>query len=376
MFQSGNPFLSSTLLRDKSKDIHRRMILKSGACNVRQAVSKRDKLLILRYSKLVDSSWTFTFSVFLAILFISWTCFAAFYWLICFVHGDFEPNHLPAMQEKNNFKPCIYDMVGFSSAFLFSMEAQHTLGYGIKAPTQECAEAIFVNAIHCIIGFIMQGFMAAIIFSKMTKPRLRSQTLIFSKNAVISRKNSKLCLMFRVADIRQKHLVDTKIRVFLIKSSLTQEKEFLPFEQIELKSYMDGCSKAVFFNWPIVMYHILDEDSPLYSLSPGDLCQRKFEIMVVIEGTDETTGQVTQARSSYMPNEILWGYKFENLIQFDSLRGEYEVDFAKFDNVICVNTPLCSAAYNDQLSGFQNATIRTKYLQIDIKPRQSSEATP
>jgi len=36
------------------------------------------------------------------------------------------------------------------------MEAQHTVGYGIKAPTDECAEAIFVNTVHCIIGFVMQ----------------------------------------------------------------------------------------------------------------------------------------------------------------------------------------------------------------------------
>lgn len=33
----------------------------------------------------------------------------------------------------------------------------------------------------------------------------------------------------------------------------------------------------------------------------------------------------TQARSSYLPTEILWGHRFESMISFRKETGEYEV---------------------------------------------------
>lgn len=52
----------------------------------------------------------------------------------------------------------------------------------------------------------------------------------------------------------------------------------------------------------------------------------------------------TQARSSYLPSEILWGHRFEHMISFRKETGEYEVDYMLFNNTYEVDTPLCSAA--------------------------------
>lgn len=56
----------------------------------------------------------------------------------------------------------------------------------------------------------------------------------------------------------------------------------------------------------------------------------------------------TQARSSYLPSEILWGHRFQSLISFKKETGEYEVDYALFNNTIEVETPLCSAKQLDE----------------------------
>ncbi|XP_010138742.1 PREDICTED: G protein-activated inward rectifier potassium channel 4-like, partial [Buceros rhinoceros silvestris] len=69
---------------------------------------------------------------------------------------------------------------------------------------------------------------------KISRPKKRAQTLIFSKNCVISRRDEQLCLMFRVGDLRESHMVDAKIRAKLIKSRQTAEGEFIPLEQSEL----------------------------------------------------------------------------------------------------------------------------------------------
>lgn len=60
-------------------------------------------------------------------------------------------------------------------------------------------------------------------------------------------------------------------------------------------------------------------------------------------GVIESTGMTTQARSSYLPNEILWGHRFETLVSFKKETGEHEVDYSLFNNTYVVDTPLCSA---------------------------------
>ena len=44
-----------------------------------------------------------------------------------------------------------------------------------------------------------------------------------------------------------------------------------------------------------------------------------------------------QARSSYLPNEVLWGYRFVNLLNFKPSAAEYKVDFSAFNAVYKVN---------------------------------------
>ena len=57
----------------------------------------------------------------------------------------------------------------------------------------------------------------------------------------------------------------------------------------------------------------------------------------------------TQARSSYLPTEILWGHRFEHVVAFKKETGEYEVDYTLFNNTYEVDTPLCSAKQLDEL---------------------------
>ena len=44
-------------------------------------------------------------------------------------------------------------------------------------------------------------------------------------------------------------------------------------------------------------------------MSPKDILSSVFEIIVTLDSVIESTGNTTQARSSYLPNEILWGFR-------------------------------------------------------------------
>ena len=43
--------------------------------------------------------------------------------------------------------------------------------------------------------------------------------------------------------------------------------------------------------------------------------------------------QLLQARSSYLPNEVLWGYRFTNLLTFKHSASEYKIDYSAFNSV-------------------------------------------
>lgn len=203
--------------------------------------------------------------------------------------------------------------------------------------------------VQSILGLIIQAFMVGIVFAKMTRPKLRTQTLEFSKNAVICQRNGDVCLMFRVGDVRKSHIIGAKITARLIHSTHTKEGDCIKNFQTELPVTVDNCDGNLFLIWPVTVIHKIDAESPLYYMSANKLLNERFEIVVILEGTIESTGQATQARSSFLPTEVLWGHKFNEVLEYNRDMQVYEIDHTKFNETTPVETPMCSAA---ELAGF------------------------
>ncbi|KAJ3595213.1 hypothetical protein NHX12_004517, partial [Muraenolepis orangiensis] len=55
-----------------------------------------------------------------------------------------------------------------------------------------------------------------------------------------------------------------------------------------------------------------------------------FELLVILSATVEPTSATCQVRTSYLPDEILWGYEFPPVVSL-SPSGKYVADFAFFD---------------------------------------------
>lgn len=78
------------------------------------------------FTTLVDAQWRWTLLVFSMNFLLSWLGFALIWWLIAYSHGDLDPeNHA---NSNSTFIPCIENIRGFTSSFLFSIETQHTIG--------------------------------------------------------------------------------------------------------------------------------------------------------------------------------------------------------------------------------------------------------
>ncbi|KAK7794849.1 hypothetical protein R5R35_002881 [Gryllus longicercus] len=358
-----------------------RMVLKNGECNIsrrRVLGSQRMRLVQDLFTSMVDLPWRWILLILGISFFGSWLFFGVLWWIVAYAHGDLEPDHLPAMQKENNWTPCLTEVYNFTSCFLFSMENQHTTGFGGRAPTEECPEAIFLMCAQAIVGVTLQTAMLGIVFAKIIRPKQRTRTILFSDNAVVCLRDGALCLMFRLADMRKSHIIEASMHVLLVQRRVTAEGELLdPFRtalRVEGPRGSGRGRSGFFLLWPETVTHVLDKRSPLYDMSFDDLARARFEVVVMLEGTIESTDQRIQARCSYLPEEILWGHRFEQLMHFNHAVQNFEVDYSLLNATYQVHTPVCSAKQLDALRARGVAPSDLPALALTYAPTNASAA--
>ncbi|XP_021454444.1 ATP-sensitive inward rectifier potassium channel 11 [Oncorhynchus mykiss] len=359
-----------------SKARKARFVAKNGTCNVAHTnIREQGRFLQDVFTTLVDLKWLHTLIIFTMSFLCSWLLFAMVWWLIAFAHGDLD-------QKGDDFVPCVTDIHSFSSAFLFSIEVQVTIGFGGRMVTEECLSAIVVLIIQNIVGLLINAIMLGCIFMKTAQANRRAETLIFSKHAVISIRNNKLCFMIRLGDLRKSMIISATVRMQVVRRTTTSEGEVVPLDQIDIHMDNPVGTNGIFLVVPLIICHVIDKDSPLYELSPLDLQNNEIEVVVVLEGVVETTGITTQARTSYLSEEILWGQRFVPTISEEE--GMYAVDYSKFGNTVRVATPSCSAKKLDEKGGIarfklqEHATPRpsVRRRRLSLRMKQYSTISP
>ncbi|KAM4525901.1 inward rectifier potassium channel 2a [Fundulus diaphanus] len=311
-----------------------RFVKKDGHCNVQfiNVSEKGQRYLADIFTTCVDIRWRWMFLIFCLAFLLSWLFFGCIFWLLAIFHGDLE----------SGTKMCVSNVSSFTAAFLFSIETQTTIGYGYRYVTEECPVAVFMVVFQSIVGCIIDAFIIGAVMAKMAKPKKRNETLVFSHNATVAMRDTKLCLMWRVGNLRKSHLVEAHVRAQLLKSRTTAEGEYIPLDQMDIDVGFDSGVDRIFLVTPITIVHEINEDSPFYNMSKRDIENSDFEIVVILEGMVEATAMTTQCRSSYIASEILWGHRFEPVL-FEE-KNYYKVDYSRFHKTYEVlNTPLCSA---------------------------------
>ncbi|KAI4809556.1 hypothetical protein KUCAC02_018431 [Chaenocephalus aceratus] len=172
--------------------------------------------------------------------------------------------------------------------------------------------------LQAILGSMVNAFMVGCMFVKISQPNKRAETLVFSKHAVISLRDDKLCLMFR-----------------------TQEGEFIPLDQTDISVGFETGDDRLFLVSPLVISHEIDSNSPFWDMSQSQLQKEDFEIVVILEGMVEATGMTCQARSSYLADEVMWGHRFSPMMLL--AEGFFDIDYGAFHHTFEVTTPTCSA---------------------------------
>ncbi|XP_049578107.1 potassium inwardly rectifying channel subfamily J member 11, like isoform X2 [Syngnathus scovelli] len=307
--------------RKRSRSQRARFITKTGSCNVaHKNIREQGRFLQDVFTTMVDLKWQHLLLIFTSAFLCSWMLFAMIWWLLAFAHGDLQPLHHRVGME---IVPCVTAINSFTSAFLFSIEVQVTIGFGGRMVTEECPAAIVVLIVQNILGLIINAVMLGCVFMKTAQANRRAETLIFSRNAVVAPRNGRPTFMFRVGDLRKSMIISATVQLQVIRRTVTSEGEVIPVSQLDIQV-----------------------ENPLRS-------NGIFLVIVILEGVVETTGMSMQARTSYTPDEILWGRRFVSIMSEED--GRYCVDYSKFGNTLPVRMSGLSAKELEQTRGVREA---------------------
>lgn len=212
--------------------------------------------------------------------------------------------------------------VGFwedlAQGFFFSVQTFTTVGYGAINP-QGIAANLLASA-DALVGLISTALATGLFFARFSKAKAQ---LIFSKDALISpyHDSGKLSFQFRIANLRDSKVINLKASVILSwvegQNGITSRRfQNLPLERDQVN--------LLPLNWTIV--HVIEDNSPINGWEPKDFTDHQAEIIIFLEGFDESFGQRVHVSSSYTCREIRWNARFEPMYYPSSGKTVLDLD--------------------------------------------------
>ncbi|XP_031716369.1 ATP-sensitive inward rectifier potassium channel 1 [Anarrhichthys ocellatus] len=321
-----------------------RLVTKDGRCNIEYGnVKYSNQLYFLAdfWTTFVEIRWRFVLFLFSASFTLSWFFFGLLWYWIARSNGD-----LTWQNPTSDHIPCVDNVGGLTTAFLYSLETQTTIGYGGRALTPHCPGAVALIIIQSLLGAIINCFMCGVILSKISLPKKRAKTISFSNMAVISSKNGTLSLSIRVANLRKTLMIGSQIYGKLLRTTHRPDGETIIMDQVNIDFIVDAGKDNLFFVCPLTLYHTIDKRSPFFEMAVDTLHKQEFELVVFLDCTAESTSSACQVRTSFIPQEIMWGYNFLPIIS-RSKEGKYRVDFSNFSKVMPVATAHCAYCFHN-----------------------------
>lgn len=188
----------------------------------------------------------------------------------------------------------------FGEVFFFSAQTFTTVGYGRINPMGFAAS--FTASMEALTGLMTFAIATGIMWGRFSRPKAYIR---YSRNAIVAPFREGIALMFRMVPFTRNYLVNVEVKVTLAMQ--VQE---------------DGQTKNRFFNMPLdiakantmtanwTLVHIINEDSPIYGLTKEDLSNAHAEMLVFVQGFDESFSNTVISRTSYTYEEFVYGAKF------------------------------------------------------------------
>jgi len=208
----------------------------------------------------------------------------------------------------------------FADAFFFSIQTMATIGYGQMAPATFYANLLVT--IETLFALMVVAIATGLTFSRFSRPTAR---VLFSRVAVIGPHNGQPTLSMRLANQRRNQILQAEVTLTFVRDEPTAEGGTIRrFYDLKLVRH-----RTPIFAMTFSVLHIIDADSPLYGATAASLEAQNAELVVTGTGLDETMAQTVHARTSYLPNEILWNRRFVDIIGYTE-DGRRAIDYRRF----------------------------------------------
>jgi len=237
-----------------------------------------------------------------ALVFIAFNAvFASFYWI-----GNQPISNVPGG--------------AYIDYLYFSIETLSTAGYGDMHP--ETHYGHFIATVELFTGIFSMSLMTGLIFARFSRPNAR---LLFADYPVISNNEGKPTLMVRFANERHAIISNATARLWLFKNIVSMEGvSFRRFYELPLER---NEHPALALSW--TLYHVLDEDSPLYGLNADDLEASNVSLAVVVSGYDVVAAQTVHGRKTYDHTDIRFGHRYADILG-TAEDGRLRIDYGRF----------------------------------------------
>ncbi len=217
----------------------------------------------------------------------------------------------------------------FADAFFFSIQTMATIGYGVLTPSG--AYANLVVTAETMVALVFVTFITGSTFARFSRP---SSRVDFSRVMTVAPHDGVPTLAVRLSNSRRNQIIEATVSMTLVRNERTLEGRLMRrFYDLTLAR-----SHTPIFALTFTAMHPIDEDSPLYGLTPEALQAAYTELLVSVTGLDETMSQTIHARASYRVDEIRFGHRFADMFGFTA-DGQLALDFACFDQVIPLENP-------------------------------------
>jgi inward rectifier potassium channel len=206
----------------------------------------------------------------------------------------------------------------------FSIETLSTAGYGDMHPQTHYGH--FVAAVELFTGIFSMSLMTGLIFARFSRPNAR---LLFAENPVVTSNEGKPTLMVRLVNERHNIIGNATAKLWLLRNEVSLEgRSFRRFHQLPL---VRNEHPALALSW--TLYHVLDEQSPLYGLNAEDFAASDVSLMVVVSGYDVVAAQIIHARKSYDHSDIRFGQRYADILDRTE-DGRLKIDYGRFHETL------------------------------------------
>lgn len=211
---------------------------------------------------------------------------------------------------------------GFGGAFFFSVETLATVGYGDMHP--QTLYAHFVATFEIFVGMSGIALATGLVFARFSRPRAK---IMFAREVVVHPIEGRATLMARAANARQNVIAEAGAKLRLMRLE-TSSDGYTARRIYDLKLVRDQ-HPIFMLGWNLM--HVIDESSPLYGETPESLARQRALLLVMIEGSDESTAQTMQARHSWSDAEIRWQHRYVDLLYEED--GVSHIDYTHFHDI-------------------------------------------